>query len=215
MVRINLLPDARKDAAAAGGGAGSPQLWGGIYLAVAVLMIIVLGVWYFVTSSHLEELQDRNAAMRQRIAEIQAQSSGLEEARARLAESQALEETVNELNRARTGPTRVMLELGNILSVDKGPQYDEEALIELRRRNPLAGFNQSWDVRRLWLTSFVEEERHVRIEGLGRTNEDVAEFIRRLTLSELFSNIALQRTSATDDDGLEMIAFEVTGQIEY
>lgn len=214
MVRINLLPNAKKDAAS-GGGAGSTQLWLGGYLALAVFALIVAGVQYYLASTHLEELQERNTAMQARITELRAQSAGLEEARALLAESQALEETVNELNRARTGPARVMIELGNILSVDKGPTYDEEDLLEQRRRNPLAGFNQSWDVRRLWLTSFVEESRSVRIAGRGRTNEDVAEFIRRLTLSELFSNVALQRTSATTEDDLELISFEITGQINY
>ncbi len=130
-----------------------------------------------------------------------------------------MEEVVSELNRGRTGPTRAMMELSRILRTGEGagPTIDPAALEALRRDNPLATFNRSWDSRRLWLTVFEEENRQCRIEGIGRSNEDVAEFLRRLQLSELFDQVTLQRTEAERDQisGLELIKFELRCQVTY
>ena len=73
-------------------------------------------------------------------------------------------------------------------------------------------------MRRLWVTHFEEESRQCRMHAVrGRTNEDVAEFLRRLALSELFDQVTLQRTEATQDreSGLELISFELTCQVTY
>ncbi len=55
------------------------------------------------------------------------------------------------------------------------------------------------------------------MEGIGRTNEDVAEFLRRLALSELFDRVTLTRTSSERDTelNLELIKFELTCQVIY
>ena len=87
----------------------------------------------------------------------------------------------------------------------------------MRQDNPLAGFNESWDVRRLWITSFEEIERECKIVGMGRSNEDVAEFLRRLTLSEIYDDVTLQRTHASNDSetGLQMVGFNITCKVKY
>jgi type IV pilus assembly protein PilN len=81
----------------------------------------------------------------------------------------------------------------------------------------LAGFNESWDVRRLWLTRFEEVERECKMTGLGRSNEDVAEFLRRLTLSEIYESVTLQRTRAAKDSetGLQVVGFDITCKVRY
>ena len=70
---------------------------------------------------------------------------------------------------------------------------------------------------RLWLVRFEENNRECRIEGVGRTNEDVAEFLRRLQLSELFDNVTLQRTEAEEDSqsSFELIKFELRCRVTY
>jgi type IV pilus assembly protein PilN len=111
------------------------------------------------------------------------------------------------------------MELSQILSPPPGggPTIDPEALEEMRRDNPLAGFNRSWDPRRLWLKSFEETDGNCKITGLGRTNEDVAEMLRRLALSELFTGVTLTKTQSTTVAGLglSLISFELTCQVSY
>ncbi|MEM7607925.1 MAG: PilN domain-containing protein [Myxococcota bacterium] len=218
MIRINLIAGqkraARPTMVAGGGGA---QIWAGVYLVLAVATVAVCAFLYFRADSELQAQLTENRTLETQIQQLRTRSARLEEVKAKLNASLSLEEVVGELNRGRTGPTRAMLELRNILSASSGPTIDPAALEALRRDNPLATFNRNWDARRLWLTRFEEEDRQVRIEGVGRTNEDVAEFLRRLQLSELFDQVTLQRTLAEEDrtSRLEVIKFELRAQVTY
>lgn len=219
MIRINLMPGAaRKQAkAAAAAGGPAPTAWIVGYSLAAVAMIAVLWLYYAQKSRELREQIATNNRLQEQIEELERQSADLDEVRAALDESRELEEVVNELQRARFGPTRVLMEVSRILSTGGGPTVDPRRLEALRRENPLAGYNPAWDTHRLWLTSFEEEERVVSIHGTGRTNDDVAEFLRRLTLSDLFADVHLDRTEAQEDHDthLELISFELTATVRY
>jgi type IV pilus assembly protein PilN len=218
MIRINLLPQGKRQArGAASAGGGSSTGWVVGYAAAALLTGVVLAVVYFGLDSELGEQRARNAALQQQIQAATAQSASIDEVRAALDRSRQLEEVVAELQRARFGPTTLLMELGHILSAGGGPTIDPQRLEELRRANPLAGYNRGWDTRRLWLTSFEEQDRHVRMRGVGKTNDDVAEFLRRLALSDSFSQVLLQKTEAVEDreTRVPMISFELVATVRY
>ena len=220
MIRINLLPQASKAVrTATPAGPSNVQAWYIGYGASALLWVAVLAGIYLTYQGDLEEEKQQNAALTTQIEQLRTKSARLEEVRGRLQQSQRLEEVVGDLQRARTGPTRVLMELSQILSPppNGGPTIDPEQLEEMRRDNPLAGFNRSWDPRRLWINSFEEIDGNCEIVGLGRTNEDVAELLRRLALSELFTGVTLQKTESRPDSetGLELIAFELTCSVSY
>ncbi|MBX3250834.1 MAG: PilN domain-containing protein [Myxococcales bacterium] len=218
MIRINLLPQASKRTARSAP-AGNAQVWAAVYFFGALVFMGVLAAVYFSYESELEEQRRANNQLQASIDQLRERSARLEEVRAQLEASLQLEDVVGELNRARTGPTRALMEVSRILSMGpgSGPTIDPAVLEEMRRTNPLAGYNRSWDTRRLWIESFIEDNRNCSIKGLGRTNEDVAEFLRRLSLSELFTRVTLQRTEAkTDtDSNLPVISFELTCQVAY
>ncbi|MFW6049995.1 MAG: PilN domain-containing protein [Myxococcota bacterium] len=216
MIRINLLPTA-KQRKAVPTPSGTTAAWLVVYLVGAALWAVGLGVVHFLYQGRLDEQREQNAALEQRIQMLEQKSAGLDELKARLERSKQLASVVKELERGRTGPTRVLFELSAILSEGKGPSIDPQKLERLRRENPLAGFNRSWDVRRLWIDSFQEEHRECSITGRGKTNEDVAEFLRRLALSELFRNVTLQRTEMVEDKetGLPLVGFELTCEVDY
>ncbi len=226
MIRINLLPQAKRAVRTASAPSGGSTLWAGIYFVGAILWAVILTVIYFSYDATLQEQVRANNALNGQIQALRTKSARLEEVQSQLEGSRALEQVVDDLNRARTGPVRAMMELSKLLSTcppdqagcnDVGPTIDAEALEAMRDDNPYATYNRSWDVRRLWLASFEEDGRGCRIKGSGRTNEDVAEFLRRLALSELFDDVMLQRTEAkTDTDtGLELIEFELTCRVTY
>jgi type IV pilus assembly protein PilN len=223
MIRINLLPtDKKKRARRVAPGAMptrdlSLQTWGIIYGAAVALWLVVLGALYFVQSGELETVAQENKTLESRRDELQNKTKGLADVEARLEKSRRLEQVVEELERARRGPTRAVMELSKVLSSPGGPTIDPAELEKMREDNPLAGYNESWDVRRLWITSFEEIDRECKIIGLGRSNEDVAEFLRRLTLSEIYEGVTLQRTRAASDPdtGLQMVGFDVTCQVKY
>ena len=221
MIRINLLPSGktriRRLPAAPTTGDFSNTTWAVIYGAAAALWLAILGGVYFVNSSELGELVAANRVLQERRNALQQKTQGLAQVEGRLEQSRRLEQVVGELEAARTGPTRAVMELSRLLSTGGGPTINPEKLEEMRRDNPLAGFNDNWDVRRLWLTTFEEVERECRIAGQGRTNEDVAEFLRRLTLSDLFDNVTLQRTQSAieTDTGIGVVGFDITCRVNY
>ena len=223
MIRINLLPTDRKKRArrvaptAMPGGDLSLATWGMVYGGAIAAWLVVLGVLYFVQSGELETIAQENKTLEARRDELQGKTRGLADVEARLEKSRRLEQGVQDLERARRGPTRAVMELSKVLSSPGGPTINPAELQRMREENPLAGFNESWDVRRLWITRFEEIDRECKIAGMGRSNEDVAEFLRRLTLSEIYDSVTLQRTRAASDPdtGLQMVGFDVTCKVKY
>lgn len=223
MIRINLLPTDRKKRARRAAPSPLPtgdlglKTWGIVYGAAIAAWLVVLGILYFAQSGEMETIAQENKTLEARRDEIKGKTKGLAEVEGRLEKSQRLEKVVQDLERARRGPTRAIMELSRVLSVPGGPTINPAELERMREENPLAGFNESWDVRRLWISRFEEIERDCKITGMGRSNEDVAEFLRRLTLSEIYEGVTLQRTrSAKDSDtGLQMVGFDITCKVRY
>ena len=214
MIRINLLPEAKRLAAAGGGGG---QLWGVIYLLSAFAWGVVLFLVYLNYNSVLEEQQVKNGELKAQIDRAKAQSENIGEVEAKLAKSKQLEDVVGGLQAARQGPARVLMELSRILSEGGGPEVPPDELDALRRENPLLVYNAGWDVRRLWLKTFDETARKCTMTGLGKSNEDVAEFLRRLNISKVFDQITLQSTAAATDvvTGLAVVTFSLTCEVKY
>lgn len=214
MIRINLMPQVRT-------GIRTPtegrQVWTLIASAVLAGTVVLMGLAYFLTVNKLGELKLKNQTVAQRIEDLKRSSGNLEELKQKLERSQQLEEVVKKLERARLGPARLLRELIRILSQGGSPSIDRQKLEQLKADNPLAGYNSNWDVRRLWLTSFEEENRECVLKGFGKTNEDVAEFLRRLSLSDLFQDVTLQKTEATTEEKtkLPVIGFEVVCKVRY
>jgi type IV pilus assembly protein PilN len=211
MIRINLLPAAKRTAAAS----GSTQLWAIVYLLAVFAWGVLLFIFYLRTNSALDEQRASNTALEQEIEQAKQKSANIGDVEAKLAKSRQLEDVVGKLQSARQGPSRVLMELSHLLSQGGGPSVSPERLEAMRRDNPLAGFNPGWDVRRLWLTSFTETNRACVIRGFGRTNEDVAEFLRRLSLSNLFERVKLQSTTSAIDAASAVVSFELSCQVRY
>ncbi len=223
MIRINLLPTDKKKRARRMAPSPLPQgdfslgTWGAIYGGAIAVWLLVLGIFYVTQSGKIEVIAQENKTLEARRDELKSKTKGLAEVEESLEKSRRLEKVVEELERARRGPTRAVMELSKVLSSPGGPTINSAELERMREENPLAGYNESWDVRRLWLTRFEEVDRECKIIGMGRSNEDVAEFLRRLTLSEIYESVTLQRTRAANDPdtGLQMVGFDITCKVKY
>ena len=213
MIRINLIPSVRRSA----GAQSASQAWVVLYAVGGFATCVALFFYYMGADGEVEEQRAKNRALSEQIERSKAQAGDVTEVEAALQKSRQLEQIAQSLQSARQGPTRLLMELSHILTPGRGPSVDAEALEKLRRENPLAGYNPSWDVHRLWLTSFREESRECKLTGIGRTNEDVAEFLRRLTLSEIFDKVELQNTTSERDSNTELstVAFEVGCKVKY
>jgi type IV pilus assembly protein PilN len=212
MIRINLLPEAKRQASTGGG----TQIWGVIYVLALFAWAVVLLLVYLNYRDRLTEQQVKNSELQSQIDRAKGQSESIGDIESSLAKSRQLEEVVSTLQNARQGPARMLMELSRILSEGGGPTVNPDVLDTMRRENPLSVYNPGWDVRRLWLTSFEESDRKCKIEGIGKTNEDVAEFLRRLTISELFDKVALASTGSVSDKGnLPVVTFSLSCEVMY
>src|SRR5262245_20923964 len=187
MIRINLLPQKRslrrRGEVVAGEAGGESQAWLAFVLGAVLLEVIVLLFVHKTKQDQLSQVQKHNAELTGNIENIKREIAQHASIKAQLKELRDREEAISKLQSARTGPTATMLELSRIMTPGRGPTVDRDKLEQLKRDNPSAVPNPSWDPRRLWLNSYKESDRLVRVSGLARDGEDVSEFLRRLSLS--------------------------------
>ena len=217
MVRINLLPD-RKQAVRRAAAAGEPsQLW---LLGVLGALVVTVIVCLFVQKMKQDEfaaIVAENTRTQGQIDAIKKTIANHAEIQARLKELRDREEAIQKLQAARTGPTATLLELAHVLTLGRGPTTDRDKLEQLKRDNPAEVYNQNWDSRRLWLTSYVESDRTVKLEGLARDGEDVSELERRLKLSDYFTDVKLLPGAKTTDptSHQELFKFQLSAKVKY
>jgi len=212
VIRINLLPHKR------GAAAGQPsQRWLLLVLAVVLIEIVALFLFYQSKREELEAQNRTNAQIKSQIDDIKRLVADHEEIKKALAVLRAREEAIARLQAGRSGPTAVLLELAQIMTTGKGPSADTDKLAKLRKDNPLAVFNPAWDTRRLWLTAYVEGQRTVRIEGLARDGNDVYEFAQRLKLSPYFHEVTLLPGKKGSDQAtkVDLVNFALQLKVRY
>jgi type IV pilus assembly protein PilN len=206
MIRINLL--AQKKRAERSDGS---QVW------LAVVMVVVLAevaALFVLHSFKAEELADQNRKNEQLTSQIdQAKKnvSNHDQVKKDLELLRAREAAIQQLQTARSGPTAILMELARILTPGRGPSVDPDRLAQLRRDNPLAVFNPNWDARRLSITSYVESQRQLKIDGKARDGEDVSELARRLNLSSFFYDVALLPAQKDAD----AVKFSIQAKVRY
>jgi type IV pilus assembly protein PilN len=215
MIRINLLPQKREAARRAS--AGGSQRW--LFAVLGVVVLEILGL-IFLQTSKTDELKQKTADNQKvdfSIKEIQKEISNHDEVKTELQELQDREAAIGKLQSARTGPTAVLLELAKILTPGRGPTADHDKLEQLKKDNPGQMFDPAWDSHQLWILSYTEADRKVKITGQARDGGDVSEFLKRLSLSDYFYNLQLLPATKSVDSvtHLELVKFELSAQARY
>ena len=215
MIRVNLLPQ-KKEGRRGGGGDGG-QAWIIALVGVVLLEIVVLIVFHKGKQDELETLQKKNDQVQSSISDITKKISNHAEIKAQLKDLRDREDAIAKLQTARSGPTAAMLELSRILTPGRGPTTDRDKIEQLKRDDPGAVPNPNWDPRRLWLKTYSDTTRTVKLSGLARDGEDVSEFLRRLTLSDYFYELRLLPASKEKDTEthLELVKFELSAKVRY
>jgi type IV pilus assembly protein PilN len=215
MIRINLLPEKR--AAQRRIAAAEGQAW--IVIIAGIFIFEVIGVMLLQKSKNdeLAKLQKHNQEVQANIDDIKRQLANRDEIKNQLKELRDREDAIQKLQSARTGPTSVMLELSHILTTGRMPTVDRDKLEQLKRDNPQAVPNVNWDARRLWLSAYDEVDRNVRLTGFARDGEDLAEFLRRLQLSDLFYDVRMQPAGKMIEgtSKVELVRFELSAKVRY
>lgn len=212
MIRINLLPQPRRVERQEGS-----QLW---MVAILVLLLAEIAgffVWHGQLAEELELRQRTNRELQAQIDQSKRTVANHGEVLKKLDELRSREAAIQQLQAARTGPTGVLLELARMLTPGRGPSVSPEKLSQVRRENPLSMHNVGWDPRRLWLTSYVEKNRSVKLDGSARNGEDVSELARRMNLSDYFTDVKLLPGQKSKDKatGLSLVDFQLEAKVQY
>jgi type IV pilus assembly protein PilN len=215
VIRINLLPEKR--AAQRRSAAAEGQAWVFMILGAIILEVIVLMLLQKSKNDDLAKLTKHNQEIQANIDDIKRQISNRDEIKNQLKELRDREDAIQKLESARTGPTSVLLELSHLLTSGRMPTVDRDKLEQLKRDDPQSVPNPNWDARRLWLTSYDEVERSVKLSGLARDGEDVSEFLRRLALSDFFYDVKMLPASKTMEGAaqVELVRFDVSAKVRY
>lgn len=206
MIRINLLAQKKRAERAEGS-----QVWLAVVMVVVLAEVAALFVYHSIKAEELVDQTRKNAELTSQIEQAKKNVANHTQVKADLALLRARETAIQKLQSARSGPTAVLMELARILTPGRGPSVDPDRLAQLRRDNPLSVFNPNWDSRRLSITSFVEAQRKLKIDGVARDGEDVSELARRLNLSSFFYDVTL--LPATRE--AEAVKFSVEAKVRY
>ncbi len=209
MIRINLLPIRKAKRAEAG---QRQFLFMGLAILATVGGIVML---HLQTTRELDEATRKNTILAADVARLKQELGDYDKVRAQREELLRQRKTIQALDAGRTGPVYLMREMSEILSPGKGPTFDRVTYEEQLRRDPNWGFNASWDTRRVWIDNYVETERSIQLRGAAKSNEDVAEFLKRLNASVFFRDVRLDSTAAQAARSVKYVAFNLSAKVNY
>jgi Tfp pilus assembly protein PilN len=159
VIRINLLPIRKVKRAEA----GQRQF---LYMGVAILATVGGVIFlHLQAAAQLEEIRRKNTIIKADVARLKQEIGDYEKIRVQREDLLRQRKTIQALDAGRNGPVYLLREMSEILSPGKGPTFDRVTYEETLRRDPNAGFNASWDPRRVWMEGYPRTRRRSRSEA--------------------------------------------------
>ena len=178
MIDINLLPvrEARRKA--------DVRQLGMQVLLAAILGAASIGFVHSHVVSRISETEERIRQMEADIKQFQPQLDQVAAFRKKKSSLEKKIEVIEDLDRARTGPVRVMSELATHMP------------------------------DRVWLTNLTTDGTAIKLKGEGMDNELVAVLMRALKESPYFDNVDLQGTElGNSKQGLKLVKFNIEATV--
>jgi len=217
MLRINLIPQKISPKEARGQQA--------LFLILLAWLATGGGLYYHyrfvLDTSSIEKNRGIIQENNRKIADVQAQLSQykvLPEAEKQKiqAEYQKRVSTVGRIEKVRSNPVFVLLELARIVSVGQLPTVTgPENKTEL---------DTNWDPSPMFFTSLNEKDRFLTLEGVARSHYDVSELARRMRVSAYFRNPEIleakvmavgQNSQKKDTPEATMVTFKIKAVMVY
>jgi type IV pilus assembly protein PilN len=213
VIRINLLPGKKPKRTET----GQRHL---IFMGVGLLIGVAGMVMFHIqAASQLDDIRHRNQLIQADIDRLKGELGDYDKVKAQREELLKQRKTIQALESNRTGPVFLLRELSEILTPGKGPTFDGVSYQENLLRDPNAGFNASWDTRRVWLETFDEDKKRVKMRGAAKSNEDVAEFLKRLNLSVFFTEVnpesTTQSSTGATTSAVKFVTFNLSATVVY
>jgi Tfp pilus assembly protein PilN len=218
MIRINLLGQkkARRHRVAVSGPSASSLL---VFLIAGVVALGVAG--YFILhrplSNDVDALRHKNAALTAQNEGLRNKTKNSRAIRTAFEAALTRQQATARLKRARVSPAWLMRELSNILTPGRQPQLTPEMQEEMKT-NPNRPWQDGWDPKHVWMSSFEEKAGEFRLQGGAQSRGDIDELGLRLRASMFFGQRL--KPAATSDEvdketSLTYYKFTIEGIVRY
>lgn len=179
MIRINLLPVREIQAEF---GRRQEIIIAGVSLGLTLALILGL---YLLQSTRLSNLEGDLAELRKESEALSVQAKGVADLKKKIIDLKGKLEVIEELNKKKTGPVRVM--------------------------ESLSAATPS----RLWLTQFKESGGDLTLDGLAVDNRTIADFLKALSNFVYFNNVELVETTQVEQEGIPLKKFSIKSNLLY
>ncbi len=121
------------------------------------------------------------------------------------AELASLDDTRKEVEKFERERAEIEQKLNVIAELEKARSGPVRLMHELATRIP----------KRLWLTEMSAKEGKLQLAGRSMDAEIVATFLTNLEESELFHDVALDEATLKEEDGLKLSVFKIRGRYPF
>ncbi len=179
MIRINLLPVRalkKKESLR--------QTVSVLTLSLGLVVLVIL-FFHLSLSNKINRVESQNADYREEIRKLKIDTKDVEKFKAERDDLQRRLNVIYTLQRAKTGPVRVLDDLVTAIP------------------------------EKLWLTSLKEKEGKMEIKGMAMDNPTIAKFMTNLEKSGVVKNVELVISQQVEKKELKLKEFTLTCQVHY
>ncbi len=155
-----------------------------IFCSTLLLLIIIISSMYIFERIRINRTRSEIADARIKIAELDKKIGKLNEIKQLQAQVKKKLDILAQLRKNKTGPASRLATLGDVTP------------------------------DQLWLTSYAEKEREVKIAGVAFSEELLAAFMMKLEASKDFAGVELLISEQTELAGKKLKRFELTCKLE-
>lgn len=179
MIRINLLRSREEE--------GKERIWKMILALVGCLVIVVGGILfsYFYNANEIRKLDNQVASYNEEIRQLRILTRDVNKFKAEKEDLQRRLNIIYTLQRAKTGPVRVLDELAMALP------------------------------GKLWLTSLKEKDGKMELKGMAFDNPTIAQFMTNLEKTGVIKNVELVVSQQWERKEIKLKEFTLTCQVTY
>ncbi len=179
MIRINLLPVREKKKKE------SARKMVSLLILSLALVAVVITFFHFSLYSQINEVQRQITAYNEEIKRLKIDTKDVDKFKAEKEDLQRRINIIYTLQRAKTGPVRVLDDLATSLP------------------------------GRLWLVALREKSGKMEIKGIAMDNQDIAKFMTNLEKSGVIRNVELVVSQQLERKELKLMEFTLTCQVDY
>lgn len=179
MIRINLLPVREKKKRES-----TRKMFSFLILSLA-LVAVVIAFFHLSLSSQINEVQRQITAYNEEIKRLKIDTKDVDKFKAEKEDLQRRLNIIYTLQRAKTGPVRVLDDLATFLPA------------------------------KLWLVALREKSGKMEIKGIAMDNQDIAKFMTNLEKSGVIRNVELVVSQQLERNNRKLKEFTLTCQVDY